>query len=154
MTSPLHHHHHPGPVQAHHPELRVCFVSDKQDVKTNNMKCTTPFQCLCFLCSLHIYVKPTHYVCAIDFQTESVLARNKKLKGYWNYQFFISYQLTFDLKVHCTWSGLIKLVLIFVNAKILILSYKISIFAFTKIVLEQKYLEILTFSDTHIIKFG
>ena len=39
---------------------------------------------------------------AMDFQTESVLARNKKLKGYWNYQFFISYQLTFGLKVHCT----------------------------------------------------
>ena len=33
---------------------------------------------------------------------------------------------------------------IFVNAKILILSYKISIFAFTKIVLEPRYLEMIS----------
>ena len=39
--------------------------------------------------------------CAIDFQTESVLALNKKLKINWNFQFF-----TFGLKVNCTWSSL------------------------------------------------
>ena len=43
----------------------------------------------------------------------------------------------------CTIISISLLKSIFVNAKVLILSYKIYIFAFTKTVLEQKYLEII-----------
>ena len=41
--------------------------------------------------------------CAVDFQTESVLALNKKLKVNQKFQFLIYCQNTFGLKVNCTW---------------------------------------------------
>ena len=43
--------------------------------------------------------------CAIDFQTESVLVLNKKLKVISKFQFFMQRQNTFHLKVNCTWSS-------------------------------------------------
>jgi len=43
----------------------------------------------------------------------------------------------------CTIISVSLLKSIFVNAKVLILSYEIRVFAFTKIVLERKYLKII-----------
>ena len=43
--------------------------------------------------------------CAMDFQTQSVLALNKNLKVPIHFWFFILCQHTFDLKVDCTSSG-------------------------------------------------
>ena len=43
--------------------------------------------------------------CAIDFQTKSLLALNKKWKVNWKFQFSIFCQNTFGVQVNCTWSG-------------------------------------------------
>ena len=63
-------------------------------------------------------------------------SRCDEVKGNLSSSFY--YYMRYLVRNHLQVSSLKS---IFVNAKILILSYKISILAFTKIVLEQRYLE-------------
>ena len=133
--------------------LLLCWIFPQKNLLTN----------ICFFFSsqfwreLKYHGRFRHFIPFDSLSKNFCQSKYIPLDFFWSFNYqFITYckvrlfGLLFSLREKSSVSiSLLKS--IFINAKILFLSYKISIFAITKIILEQRYLEMIAPFDSLIL---